>query len=225
VEGPTASRPRTWSRLAWITLALGVLPTVAGQLLAPLLAVAAWLEIRASHGRQRGRALVLAGVAASGAWCWAGGALLTREWAAFQADRAEAAASDGPCRERMLRLAEAWVQASLADPAGAGTVADADVLAWLVAQGYAEAALLHCPLDGAGAGPCSYRFAAPLPAHLWPSAQCVVLYEARPAHRRNGRRGRNAVFADQHAEFLPEDLFAPLLTRQRAAAARLRTQR
>lgn len=224
MDRPDPSRPPRWSRLAWITLALGVVPTLAGQLLAPLLGLVTWLEIRAAKGRQRGRGLVLLGVAASAAWIVAGVRLLGREWDQFEAARAVDAASDGPCRDRMARLAEAWAQAALADPAGLAAVDDAEVLPWLVAQGYAEAALLGCPLDGRGGRAGSYRFLAPLPPRVCPPGQCVVLYEARPAHRRHGRRGRNVVFADHHAEFLLEEMFAQVMARQRAAAARARNQ-
>src|SRR3990167_1103557 len=99
-----------------ITGAGGFGTTLAGQLLAPLLGLAAWLEIRGAKGRQRGRVLVLGGVAAAVAWIAVGARLLAVEWGRFEAASAVEAASDEPCRDRMARLAEAWAQAALADP-------------------------------------------------------------------------------------------------------------
>ena len=131
MEGEPIDRAARWSRLAWITLVIGVVPTCAGQLLAPVLGLIALLEIRTSGGRQKGRLVVCAGMAAAVLWIGVGAWALQSEIDQGHATQARIANSGADCRTTMLRLAQAWVEASAADPDAVDGLDPGRVLPWL----------------------------------------------------------------------------------------------
>lgn len=225
---PRSPRPAR-SILAWCAFGVGVVPTGCGQLVAPVLALMAWMEIRSSRGPMRGKALALAGVAASAAWCAAFVAIAERVVVEERAAVVQRDMHADACAGALRRVAEGWAAAQAMDAWALEQLRPDAVLGYLVEQGFVDAADLCCPAlraaadaEGAGAAtvPAStVRFMAPLPADVVPPDRCIVLFEDESRHRRDRGKGRHVLFADGHVDWLLTVEFRDALAAQQIAAA------
>jgi prepilin-type processing-associated H-X9-DG protein len=217
-------RPPRRSLLAWCAFGLGVAPTGCGQLVAPVLAFMAWVEIRSSGRTMRGRGLAAAGVLASAAWCgvfvWmAQQTVEQQQQAVVQRDQH----ADG-CVAALQRVAAGWNEARAADPWSLGRMPEGQVLDWLVDQGYVAPEDLCCPaaaarLRGDDLPPVTVRFVRPVPPEVISPDRCIVLYEDDARHRKSRGRGRHVLFADGHVDWLLTVEFRDALADQQKAAA------
>lgn len=219
-------RPPRRSLLAWCAFGLGVAPTGCGQLVAPILAFMAWVEIRSSGRAMRGRGLAAAGVLASAAWCgvfvWMAQQTVEEQRQIVVQRDAHAAG----CTEALRRVAAGWTEARAADPWSLRRLPENQVLEWLVDQGFVAPEDLCCPAaaaaagqDGDGLPPVTVRFVRPVPAEVISPDRCIVLYEDDARHRKQRGRGRHVLFADGHVDWLLTTEFRDALADQQKAAA------
>ena len=218
-----AERPRR-SGLAWCAFLVGVIPTGCGQLVAPILALMAWLEIRQSNRPMRGGWLALSGVAVAAAWCgafvWIAQLTLEEEQQAQVEQQVAVDLHAEGCTTALQRVAEGWAEAQVLDPWALKSLREDQVLPYLVEQGLVLPEDLCCPAAAAtGETAPTLRFVAPLPADVCPTDRCIVLYEDRARHRRERGNGRHVLYADGHVDWLLSTEFRDALAGQQKAAA------
>lgn len=218
-----AERPRR-SGLAWCAFLVGATPTGCGQLVAPILALMAWLEIRQSNRPMRGGWLAFSGVVAAVAWCgafvWIAQLTLEEEHQVQVQQQVVVDLHAEDCAAALKRVAGGWSEAQLLDPWALKSLPPDEVLAYLVEQGFVLPEDLCCPAAAAtGETASTLRFVTPLSPDVCPTDRCIVLYEDRARHGRERGNGRHVLFADGHVDWLLSEEFRDALAGQQKAAA------
>lgn len=224
-ERPAAPRR---SVLAVTAFLVGLAPTGCGQLVAPVLALMAWLEIRSSQRPLRGRGLALAAVVVSAAWLGAYGWLAQLTMQQHQQERREQRVVRDlhatECIARLRRIAEGLAVARASDRWTLDQLREDEVPAWLVDQGYVAPEDCCCPaaagdFSGDGVPPITVRYLQPLPPHVLPPQRCIVLFEDRARHPKERGQGRHVLYADGHVDWLVAGEFGDAVESQQKAAA------